>query len=165
MRAITGRMLFMVQPDGLLERARKLLDVDVSESSLENIERVQQIEAQLVGEGWTANAVAAVLDRLSDEAPVQARVVQRAAELGGFISRADVYRIAEYDAERSLRGFTRPVRRIVQAFQDRGLIPDGVDGLLETNYDDETVGPAAGFTVPGSVLPFVLQWKTDDAGD
>jgi hypothetical protein len=166
MREVTGRSLFMVQPDGLLERARKLLNVSVSESSLENIERVQQIAAQLVVDGWTASAVAAVLDRLSVEAPVQASVLRRAGELGGFISRADVYRIAEYDADRSLRGFTRPVRRIVQAFQDRGLIPDGAEDLLSTSYDDETVGLAAGFTVPDSVVPFVLRWaEASDAED
>ncbi|ONH58414.1 hypothetical protein CcI49_22245 [Frankia sp. CcI49] len=159
MRQQTGRALFMVQPDGLLERARSLLNIDVSESSLENVERVQQFEvAKQAGDEWAAEAVAAVLDRLSEEAPVQAQVLRRAAELGGFISRDDVYRIGNYDSTRSLRGFTRPVRRIVQAFQDRGLIPSEVDDLLQAVYDDETVGLATGFTVPRSAMPLVLEW-------
>ncbi|CUU58251.1 hypothetical protein Ga0074812_11823 [Parafrankia irregularis] len=159
MRQQTGRALFMMQPDGLLERARSLLNVDVSESSLENVERVQQFEvAKQAGDEWAAEAVAAVLDRLSEEAPVQAQVLRRAAELGGFINRDDVYRIGNYDSTRSLRGFTRPVRRIVQAFQDRGLIPGGVDDLLQAVYDDETVGLATGFSVPRSALPLVLEW-------
>ncbi len=162
MRAITGRMLFMVQPDGLLDRARTLLNVVVSASSLENVERVGRIDAGLV-DSWTFDAVAAVLDRLADEAPTQATVLVRAAELGGFIDRADVYRTAGYDADRSLRGFTRPVRRIIAAFQERGLIPDNVEGLLETSYDTETIGLATGFTVPSAALPLVQQWAATAA--
>ncbi|MCL9761636.1 PIN-like domain-containing protein [Frankia sp. AiPa1] len=156
MALATGRFLFMVQPDGLLERARGLLGVTISAASLENVENVQRTQ-QVSGE-WAAEAVAAVLDRLLEEAPVQAAVVRRAAELGGFISRDEVYQIGGYDQRRSLRGFTRPVRRIVAAFQDRGLIPVGIDDLLETSYDDETVGLATGFTVPRAVLPLVLEW-------
>ncbi|WP_239395149.1 PIN-like domain-containing protein [Frankia sp. CiP3] len=103
------------------------------------------------------SVLASLGQRLFAEAPVQASVLRRAAEPDGFISRADVYRIAEYDADRSLRGFTRPVRRIIQDFQDKGLVPGGVEGLLSTSYDDETAGLAAGFTVPDSVVPFVLR--------
>jgi hypothetical protein len=64
-----------------------------------------------------------------------------------------------------LRGFTRPVRRIVAAFQDLGLIPAGVDDLLVAEYDDDAVGLATGFTVPRSVLPFVLEWANAAGGD
>jgi hypothetical protein len=156
MATVVGRRLLMVQPDGLLERARALLNVDVPLSSLENVERVQQIEVEKQrDDGWTAQAVSVVMGRLADEAPAQAEVVQRAAELGGFIDRAEVYSIAGFDPGRSLRGFTRPVRRITQMFQDRGLISAVVSDLLEAKYDDQA-GVATGFTVPRSVISLIL---------
>jgi hypothetical protein len=37
--------------------------------------------------------------------------------------------------------------------------------LLVAEYDDDAVGLATGFTVPRSVLPFVLEWANAAGGD
>jgi hypothetical protein len=156
MRDVARCRLFMLRPDGLLEHARKVLSVDVSASSVEDVGRVERLleEENL---GWTADAVVALLERLAGEAPVQGRVIRRAAELGGFIPREEVYEIGEYEQERSLRGFTRPVRRITQRFQDLGLIPSDVGDLLVTEYDEQSpLGMAIGFSVPSDAIPLIL---------
>ncbi|KQC36195.1 PIN-like domain-containing protein [Frankia sp. ACN1ag] len=151
--------LFMVRPDELLRLAGEVLSVEVPAAALADVGRVQQLQQERDDRddepedqepGWTAVAVDAVLGRLRQEAAVQARAIERAAASDGFISRDEVYRIAGYEADRSLRGFTRPVRRIVAYFQGRGRIPLDAEPLLDAVYDDQS-GQAIGFQIPASV--------------
>ncbi|WP_231861309.1 MULTISPECIES: PIN-like domain-containing protein [Frankia] len=153
-----GCALYMVRPDTLLRLAGEMLSVEVPAAALADVGRVQQLQQERNDRddepedqetGWTAVALDAVLGRLRQEAAVQARAIERAAESDGFISREEVYRIG-YGADRSLRGFTRPVRRIVAYFQGRGRIPLDAEPLLDAVYDDQS-GQAIGFQLPVSV--------------
>lgn len=159
MHAATGQRLFMLRPDGLLHHAKNALSVDVADSSVEDVERVSRF---LEENGWTAAGIQAVLRRLDDEAPVQAEVIRRAAELGGSISREEVYRIGGYAEERSLRGFTRPVRRVTQEFQERSLLPPELPELLVTDYDERSpLGSAIGFSVPPDAVSLIAPLGVD----
>ncbi|EIV96187.1 PIN-like domain-containing protein [Frankia sp. QA3] len=165
-----GCALFMVRPDELLRLAGEVLSVEVPAAALADVGRVQQLqqeqddrddESEEQEPGWTAAAVDAVLNRLRQEAAVQARAIERAAESDGFISRDEVYRIAGYGADRSLRGFTRPVRRIVAYFQGRGRIPLDAEPLLDAVYDDQS-GQAIGFRIPASVAALLSSPADED---
>ena len=58
-----------------------------------------------------------------------------AQEPGGWLPRALVYELGEYEAGRTLRGFTRPVNRITLQLQREGLVAPGVAPALEAIYE------------------------------
>jgi hypothetical protein len=104
--------------------------------------------------GWTSDALLAAVAALrSGRAWAQVQVIEQAARRGGFIAREEVYAVAGYDSGRSLRGFTRPVNRVVSRLQDEGLLPEDAEDLLEPVYDDTVRGyqRARGFRVPADV--------------
>jgi hypothetical protein len=70
-----------------------------------------------------------------DGAEVQAATIRRALDNGGSISRADVYEIGNYESGRTLKGFTRPVSRIVNRMRAVGDVPAGAAELLESGYN------------------------------
>jgi len=73
---------------------------------------------------WTTAGLTELLDRLDHERPVQAQVIRAAAQQpDGRLPRALVYELAEYEADRTLRGFTRPANRITWQLQREGLVP------------------------------------------
>lgn len=87
--------------------------------------------------GWTTTTLAAALDRLDrDGARVQAQTIREALQRGGYITRKRVYSIGRFPEDRSLRGFTRPVNRIVAAMRDSGEIPDHAVDLLTSSYQN-----------------------------
>ncbi len=103
-------------------------------------------------DGWTAALAAEFLERLrADGSPVQADVIAAAAKAGGRIDRADVFTIAGWDStERSLKGFTRPVNRIIQQMREEGLLPDEAPRPIEPLYSEARRGyqQARGFEIP-----------------
>jgi hypothetical protein len=113
-------------------------------------------EGDLPTGGWNAAAINELLARLDREAPVQAAAIRQAAKQSGYISRDDVYALGEYDPERQLKGFTRPVKRIVQDLRDRGVIPEEALDVLGTEYDHEKFGWASGFTLTEELVPLLL---------
>ncbi|WP_405586155.1 PIN-like domain-containing protein [Streptomyces sp. NBC_01190] len=145
--------LFMLRPDRLLVSAKNYLDVAVRDESVKNVERInEQLSAQ--GEeagGWTLGAMLYVLAALNKEASVQYNVIQAAVVNGGFVSRDEVYAIGDYDSDRMLKGFTRPVNRISAAaaslFNDQKAFSLE---LLSPVYDEMSAGfgRADGFKVP-----------------
>lgn len=156
--------LFMLRPESLLRHARSVLDVEVQEASVQDVERVDRFLAE--GEskteepidcGWTARSLGMLLRRLSTEGPVQEAVIRLAAEQGGFVSREEVYELGEYDAERSLRGFTRPVSRIAQELRDAGVVPDNAVDVLLPVYDPtiSSFQKASGFRIPQELIPLI----------
>jgi hypothetical protein len=159
MRRRSGRRLFMLRPTRLLDYARSILNVPIRPESVEDADRVDKLvaefERKLPDGGWAPASLEALLDRLEDEAPVQADAIRAAAYQDGFISRAEVYELGDYPEDRSLRGFTRPINRIVQQFRDAGTIADGAVDVLLTVYnrDSPSVGWAVGFRIHADVLP------------
>lgn len=116
---------------------------------------------------WNAEGLAALLQRLDDERPVQAMVIRAAAvRPNGQVPRALVYELAGFEEGRTLRGFTRPVGRITRQLQEEGLVPWGVAPALEAVYEHGV--QATCFAVPPDVQrilakrPIQLQVHTTD---
>ena len=108
--------------------------------------------------GWTRATMAALMDRLASEGPVQHACIALAATQDGFVTRDQVYELGDFDASRTLRGFTRPVRRIAQVFRDRAMIPPEAVEVLEAEYDSSvSYVQAAGFRVPSELVPILQE--------
>jgi hypothetical protein len=105
--------------------------------------------------GWTKHAYDKALVKLAgSRAEVQIEVVKRAVANGGSITRAEVFELGGYPADRQLKGFTRPANRATQALRDSGDLPEDADELLESIYDMAIKGyqPAKGFRVPQELV-------------
>lgn len=98
---------------------------------------------------WPVESLERLLLNLDHQAPVQAEVLRSAARNGGVISRDEVYRIGQYPRERSLRGFTRPIRRLCNAMAAEGLVPESALYPLSAWYPRP--GRAAWFMMPPDV--------------
>lgn len=157
MSARCGQDLYMLRPDKLLELADAVA-VRVRPGSVEDVERTTRVEEASATEprdtGWTAEAMETLLRRLNYEAPVQEATIRFAAQNGGFVSRDDVYRIGEYEPSRQLKGFTRPVNRIVQELRDSGEVGEEALDVLVPVYDEgkHGFGWVDGFRVPAGII-------------
>ena len=106
---------------------------------------------------WNAVGIDMLLKRLGRGAPVQQAVLRRAALNGGYISRQEVYEIGEYEPERQLKGFTRPVNRIVEEMRTAGIISTDAEDVLVPVYDagDYGFGWVDGYRVPSTVAALI----------
>jgi hypothetical protein len=158
MRQFAGQRLFMLRPTTFLERARTLLAITVREESLVTAGRVERFLSEeaydLEHGGWDLKSLSKLMDELEAQASIQARAVRAAANAGGFISRDEVYELAGYADDRSLRGFTRPISRIADSLKADGVIPYRAVSILETKYgkDSPGAGWASGFEINSDVL-------------
>jgi hypothetical protein len=99
---------------------------------------------------WTRIGLSALLDRLEVEQRVQADVIRAAAQqTNGWLPRALLYEIGEYEDGRTLRGFTRPVNRITRQLQREGLVAADVAPAMEPVYEEGVY--AAYLAVPPNV--------------
>ena len=150
-----GVRLFLLRPESFLIQARAGLRVNIRDESVQEVERLSTSSKDC---GWTSDSLEQLLHRLDREAPVQASAIRHAAENDGFIPRAAVYELGEYDGDRTLRGFTRPVNRISNEFRERGLISENAIDVLTAVYDPEASAvQAAGFRVPEPVVELLQQ--------
>lgn len=152
---LTGQRLFLMRPTELLARA-PVLEVVVDQESSVDAGRVaddEVVEEDSTAE-WTLEAVSALLERLDEEAPVQARAL-RLATPGrcGRVGREVVYELGDYADDRMLRGFTRPYRRLTANLQAEGLIPPGLPQIFVARYPDGV--KASYFSVPDEVPPLM----------
>ena len=96
--------------------------------------------------GWTTSTLENAFARLeSAGAHVQATVIREALKNNGYLTRERVYRIGSYSKDRTLRGFTRPVNRIVADMKAEELIPGSAADLLTSSFQNGVV--ADGFSV------------------
>jgi hypothetical protein len=140
----------------VVERVQRQLVVDLSDLDQEQQMRlkdgvdnlVRQVIAGDIAEvlGWTRGALEEAFARLErDGAHVQAATIQEALHQKGYVTRDRVYKIGRYPKDRSLRGFTRPINRIVADLKAEGWIPDTAADLLSPSFQN---GPVAdGFSV------------------
>lgn len=135
--------LYMLRPIQLIENS-SLLGIEVAAEVRGDVARTSPTRG-----GWTSRAVYLVLDALRAEGAVQERVIRRAAELGGEISRSEIFDLCGFEPDRMLRGFTRPVRRVTTQLQAAGLIPDDVEDLLAPVYVNVI---AESFRVPSEAV-------------
>jgi hypothetical protein len=163
LRKVAGTRLLMLRPESLAIHARRILNLDVLDESVEEIERVGEGE----NGGWTVEAVGQFLGRLSGEGwSLQDQAIRMAATQGGLIPRELVYSLGSLDKDRSLRGFTRPINRITQEFREQGIIAPSAIDILQTEYDPargQPAGWATGFRIPEVLVPLVQEWhRTGD---
>jgi len=90
---------------------------------------------------WTKESIQQLIGTLAAQgAYTQAHTINEALANGGEVIRERVYEIGEYEPDRSLKGFTRPIRRVVGQMKDRGLIPETAPVPLEPIYDSAITG-------------------------
>lgn len=142
----------------ITERVTRQLVIDVGELDEEQqarltkgveelLRRVLHPENEREEAGWTASALDEALHRLDEDgAWVQAAVIRKALETGGHVTRDRVFKIGHYPKGRSLRGFTKPVSRIVGEMRYEGLVPEEAAELLVSSYQDGV--KADGFKIP-----------------
>lgn len=80
---------------------------------------------------WTPETVGEVMIALGWESPEHARVIRHAANHGGIVTREEIYELCDYGPDRMLKGFSRPVLRVVQVLAERGAIPAGLPPILQ----------------------------------
>lgn len=153
--------------------ARTLLQFDVTDWTPERVAALvaaaantpspdtnQPTSEDLEPSGWDTDGVASALTGLrASKSYAQVKAITAAAYNGGYLSRADTYAIAGYDPnQRSLKGFTRPVNRVVTRLQDDGRIDSEVEDLLQPVYDSSIKGyqRATGFRIPADVAAMVI---------
>ncbi|MET8520812.1 hypothetical protein [Nocardioides sp. NPDC004968] len=103
---------------------------------------------------WTTQAVTELLRRLEGSHPAQFDVLRTAAANGGAIDRAAVYRLADYPPSRSLRGFTRPTRRISADLVREGYLPSTAPDPLRAEYESGV--RATHFVVAPEILRILM---------
>lgn len=108
--------------------------------------------------GWNMKAISEALKMLPKE---QRNVLLRAASNGGQVSREEVYDVAKFLSTRSLKGFTRPTRRVTGDLQEKNVLPKNAESLLSIIYDSsiKTFKPVQGFSIPLDVIELIKKFK------
>ncbi len=155
LRARGGGRLFLLSPKQFLEVAAPVLRLSLRAGSVEDIERVERIEARDTYGGWTREALDALFHGLVYEGYTnRVDVIRYAADAGGEVEAELVYDLCDYDDDRTLRGFTKPISRISRKLQSQGLIADSAVQVLKAEYRNGP-GPASGFTVHPLLVPLI----------
>ncbi|MFJ6071696.1 PIN-like domain-containing protein [Streptomyces sp. NPDC093065] len=160
LRVRGGGRLFLLSPNDFLKVAAPILQLNVQAGSVEDIERVDRIEADSSNGGWTAAALEALFNGLAYEGyGNRVDVIRFAADMDGPVEATSVYEICDYDDDRSLRGFTKPITRISRKLMEQGVVPDTAVPVLKAEYENGP-GRATGFKVHPLLVP-VIQGLTD----
>jgi hypothetical protein len=147
------RATIEVDVSDLTDQQRRRLE-HLIETAYRDVVETQTADAGVTG-AWTREALGTVISRLTAEGrTAQAEAIRRAAHQGGVVSRDEVYQLGDYDAERSLKGFTRPVNRICQELRDAQVVPADAPDLLVPDYDEKIKGyqRARSFSVPADII-------------
>lgn len=109
------------------------------------------------GQEWNAQSVRILIDRLDSGNYPQAEMIREAARRGGEIQRADVYRIAGYPPQRTLRGLTRPSNRITAELISEDILSADVEWPFFAWYEAGVL--ATHFIVPPDVVRLLQELK------
>lgn len=101
------------------------------------------------GGGWTPEAVEELMERLDRGGYVQGDLIRAAARQGGVVSREEVYKVANFARDRSLRGITRPSSRIAAQLVEWGRLPVGATYPFQAYFGNGV--RATHFVVPENV--------------
>jgi hypothetical protein len=159
-----GGRLFLLTPKRFLEIAAPIFEFSVSEGSVQDIERVERIEDEEANGGWTTAALRELFDRLTYEGwQDRVDVIKYAASHDGFVDAETVYELCEYEDDRTLRGFTKPVMRISRDLRKEPVSEDAVK-VLTAEY---RIGQqrAIGFSVPAMLLSMIKEATDGDDDD
>ncbi|WP_200302143.1 PIN domain-containing protein [Streptomyces adelaidensis] len=162
LRTRGGGRLFLLSPKQFLEVAAPVLRLSLQAGSVEDIARVERIEAESTHGGWTAEALEELFRGLAYEGyGDRVAVIRYAAEMDGYVEATSVYDICDYDDDRSLRGFTKPIKRISGNLHEQGLIPDSAVAVLTAQYKNGP-GRASGFKVHPLLVSLINEPSDND---
>ncbi|WP_329172529.1 PIN domain-containing protein [Streptomyces decoyicus] len=163
LRARGGGRLFLLSPKQFLEVAAPVLRLSLQAGSVEDIERVERIEAESTHGGWTAAALEELFRGLSYEGyGDRVAVIRHAAEMDGHVEATSVYDICDYDDDRTLKGFTKPIKRISGNLHAQGIIPDSAVPVLTAEYKNGP-GRASGFRIHPLLVPLINDPADDES--
>ncbi|MDG4787126.1 restriction endonuclease [Micromonospora sp. WMMD1102] len=100
--------------------------------------------------GWSVRAAQRLMTVLDNLYPMRAALIRTAAQQHGRLERDQVYAIAEFPPDRTLRGLTRPTNRITASLIEQGHVPEEVEYPFQTGYDHGV--KATHFTVPPDLV-------------
>ncbi|MFD3706396.1 PIN-like domain-containing protein [Nocardia sp. NPDC058658] len=142
----TGKRLFMLTAASWLHHMKPLIqalpgsqDEATVDTTVDALERSMSDEVRSEP-GWNRVGVVRLIDELRDAYPVQYAAIREAGLNGGYITRDQVYDLANYSPNRSLRGFTRPIQRIAKNLKDEEVIPYYSQPALSPEYDYSATG-------------------------
>ncbi|WP_147261941.1 hypothetical protein [Blastococcus sp. TF02A-26] len=110
--------------------------------------------------GWTPELAHEMVSRLDARGNhVQIATLAYAAHHGGHAPRSVVYRLGQYPATRSLKGFTRPVNSIMDELVHSGLAPSVLENPMQPVYDVSKASfqQAQGFRMPADAAEAFAQ--------
>jgi hypothetical protein len=110
------------------------------------------------GAGWTPDAARQLLSRLESGGYRQADVLRAAAESGGTVTRAAVYRMMRRQRSRTLNGITRPITRIVGDLKSEGQVAQTAKAPLVPAY---VRGEAVRFVVPSDLVSAIRDLRAN----
>lgn len=148
----SGVNYMMLRPPDFLKAATDLLNVAVSDRTIEDASRIGLEDQGKGDDAWSERTVELLLHKLEVYgAWVQAGVIKEAASHpDGFVTRAHVFDLAGFAEGRQLKGFTRPVRGVVDDLIAEGEISEDIDFPLVAVYAGP--GKAEGFQVAQSIV-------------
>ncbi|HZM79916.1 MAG TPA: restriction endonuclease [Candidatus Limnocylindrales bacterium] len=100
--------------------------------------------------GWSVTAAVELMRVLDTSYPMRATLIRTAARQRGRLERSQVYAIADFPPDRTLRGLTRPTNRITAILIEQGRLPEELEYPLQTGYDHGV--QATHFTVPPDLV-------------
>ena len=106
------------------------------------------------GSGWKVESVAALMRALERRNGVQASLIREAARHGGVLTREQVYEIAGFPRDRTLRGLTRPPTRVTGDLIEAGVVADDAEYPFRAEY--ATGVRASHFRVPPDLVDALL---------
>lgn len=141
-----------------VESAPTPLDPNSRIGALTARNRAKLDAGELAKDGWEkAKDLHIVIQSLPLE---QKLVVQRAIDNGGQLTRDEAYEVSRRHREKSLNGFTKPVKSVVGRLRADHKLPDETKPLLKPVY-----GPgspqAVGFEVPLNVVVKMREYRSN----
>jgi hypothetical protein len=114
---------------------------------------------QAVSTGWTYDTAMWLRRALRERgAEVQLKAFDRAIENGGFVSRAEVYALGGYAANRQLKNWTSPVSSAQKEVQMHSALPETAAPAMVTNYGaGKGFRPAKGFDVAPEIVKLIRE--------
>lgn len=109
--------------------------------------------------GWTIEHVDYLRETLAARGKrVQLAAFEAALENDGYISRAHLYALAGYDADRRLNNWTTPFRNIASELVDDHGLPEGAALPMEAGYSDAPgYQQTHGFAVAPEIVKLVRE--------
>ncbi|MCX4388245.1 restriction endonuclease [Micromonospora peucetia] len=111
-------------------------------------DQVERVSREI--RGWSVWAAEKLMTVLDNSYPMRAALIRTAARQHGRLEREQVYAIAEFPPDRTLRGLTRPTNRITASLIEQGRLPEEVEYPFQTGYDLGV--KATHFTVPPDLV-------------